>query len=139
MKILVTGGAGFIASHVVDKYLEANHRVEVIDDMSRGRKENMRDDVVYHTIDIRSESVAKVFESGKFEVVNHHAAQMDVRRSTQDPLFDPTLCQRIWSAPESIRGSGCDCYICIETALWRRDNHKRKMASRQEIMCMWMI
>jgi len=88
VKILVTGGAGFIASHVVDKYLEANHQVEVIDDMSRGRKENMRDDVVYHTIDIRSESVAKVFESGKFEVVNHHAAQMDVRRSTEDPLFD---------------------------------------------------
>jgi len=88
VKILVTGGAGFIASHVVDKYLEANHQVEVIDDMSRGRKENMRDDVVYHTIDIRSESIAEVFESGKFEVVNHHAAQMDVRRSTQDPLFD---------------------------------------------------
>ncbi len=88
MKILVTGGAGFIASHIVDNYLEADHQVEVIDDMSRGRVENMRDDVVYHSVDIRSNEVAEIFKSGKFDVVNHHAAQMDVRKSVEDPVFD---------------------------------------------------
>ena len=88
MRVLVTGGAGFIGSHIVDKYLDADHQVEVIDDMSRGRRENMRDDVVYHTVDIRSKSIARIFESGKFDVINHHAAQMDVRQSTEEPAFD---------------------------------------------------
>ena len=88
MRILVTGGAGFIASHVVDKYLDSGHYVEVIDDMSFGRQENMRDDTTYHKLDIRSKEVAKIFENGKFDVVNHHAAQMDVRKSVQDPSFD---------------------------------------------------
>jgi len=88
MRILVTGGAGFIASHIVDKYVESDHHVEVIDDMSMGRNENMRDDVTYHEIDIRSKEISHIFEKGKFDVVNHHAAQMDVRKSTADPVFD---------------------------------------------------
>ena len=88
MRILITGGAGFIASHIVDKYLYSGHYVEVIDDMSFGRQENIRDDITYHELDIRSEKVAKIFEKGKFDVVNHHAAQMDVRKSSKDPAFD---------------------------------------------------
>ena len=88
MRILVTGGAGFIASHVVDKYLDSGHYVEVIDDMSFGRQENMRDDTTYHKLDIRLKEVSHIFEKGKFDVVNHHAAQMDVRKSVQDPSFD---------------------------------------------------
>ena len=48
MRILVTRGTGFIASHIVDKYLDSDHYVEVIDDMSMGRAENMRDNVIYH-------------------------------------------------------------------------------------------
>jgi len=88
MNILVTGGAGFIASHIVDKYRDLGHRVEVIDDMSRGRVENRRDDVIYHEIDIRSPKISEIFDKGKFDVVNHHAAQMDVRKSTEDPAFD---------------------------------------------------
>jgi len=88
MRILVTGGAGFIASHIVDKYVESDHHVEVIDDMSMGRNENKRDDVTYHKIDIRSKEISHIFEKGKFDVVNHHAAQMDVRKSTKDPSFD---------------------------------------------------
>ena len=88
MRILVTGGAGFIASHVVDKYVESGHQVEVIDDMSMGTEENKRDNVIYHELDIRSEEVSHMFEKGKFDVVNHHAAQMDVRKSAQDPVFD---------------------------------------------------
>ena len=88
MKILVTGGAGFIASHIVDKYMDLGHRVEVIDDMSHGALENMRDDLKYHEIDIRSPKISEIFDKGKFDVVNHHAAQMDVRKSTEDPAFD---------------------------------------------------
>ena len=88
MKILVTGGAGFIASHIVDKYSDLGHRVEVIDDMSRGEAENKRDDVIYHEIDIRSPKISEIFDKGNFDVVNHHAAQMDVRKSTEDPAFD---------------------------------------------------
>ena len=88
MKILITGGAGFIGSHIVDKYVDLGHRVEVIDDMSNGLVENMRDDVTYHEIDIRSSKVTAVFDEGTFDVVNHHAAQMDVRKSTEDPAFD---------------------------------------------------
>ena len=88
MKILITGGAGFIGSHIVDKYLDLGHRVEVIDDMSSGLVENMRNDVTYHEIDIRSSKVTAVFDEGTFDVVNHHAAQMDVRKSTEDPAFD---------------------------------------------------
>ncbi|TFB12976.1 NAD-dependent epimerase/dehydratase family protein [Candidatus Marinimicrobia bacterium MT.SAG.4] len=88
MKILVTGGAGFIASHIVDKYSDLGHRVEVIDDMSHGEAENKRDDVIYHEIDIRSPKISEIFDKGEFDVVNHHAAQMDVRKSTEDPAFD---------------------------------------------------
>ena len=54
--------------------------------MSRGRRENMRDDIVYHTVDIRSESIAGIFESGKFDVINHLAAQMDGRKSMEEPI-----------------------------------------------------
>ena len=88
MKILITGGAGFIGSHIVDKYVDLGHKVEVIDDMSSGLMENMRDDVTYHEIDIRSSKVTAVFDEGSFDVVNHNAAQMDVRKSTEDPAFD---------------------------------------------------
>lgn len=88
MNILVTGGAGFIASHIVDIYRDLGHRVEVIDDMSRGEVENKRDDVIYHEVDIRSPKISEIFDKGKFDVVNHHAAQMDVRKSTEDPAFD---------------------------------------------------
>jgi len=88
MRILVTGGAGFIASHVVDKYVESGHIVEVIDDMSMGSEENKRDDVIYHELDIRSTEVEQIFAKGNFDVINHHASQMDVRKSAQDPVFD---------------------------------------------------
>ncbi len=88
MRTLVTGGAGFIASHIVDRYVNLGHRVEVIDDMSVGVEENKRDEVKYHKIDIRSAKLVEIFNEGKFDVVNHHAAQMDIRKSTEDPAFD---------------------------------------------------
>ena len=91
MNILVTGGAGFIGSHVVDKYVELGHNVEVIDDMSRGKEGNKRDEAVYHELDIRSNEISSIFDKGKFDVMNHHAAQMDIRKSVDDPSGDADI------------------------------------------------
>ncbi len=88
MKILVTGGAGFIGSHVVDMYIDNGHEVVVVDDLSTGRISNLNPKAKFYQLDIRSEKMLDVFRSEKPEVVNHHAAQMDVRRSISDPLFD---------------------------------------------------
>jgi UDP-glucose 4-epimerase len=88
VNILVTGGAGFIGSHVVDLYLENGHRVVVVDDLSTGHRGNLNPRAVFYEADIRSPELASIFELEKPEVVNHHAAQMDVRRSVAEPLFD---------------------------------------------------
>jgi len=88
MKVLVTGGAGFIGSHVVDTYINQGYEVAVIDDLSTGRRENLNPDAKFYQLDIRSPDVSKVFEDEQFDVVNHHAAQMDVRRSVAEPHYD---------------------------------------------------
>lgn len=88
MKILVTGGAGFIASHIVDAYVEAGHDVAVVDNLSTGLRENLNDKVRFYELDLRDSGLADVIEREKPEVVNHHAAQMSVKVSTEDPLFD---------------------------------------------------
>ncbi len=88
MKVLVTGGAGFIGSHVADAFLEAGHEVWALDDLSSGRRENLRREVRLVVADIRSPEAARLVESGQFEVMCHLAAQMDVRRSVADPRFD---------------------------------------------------
>lgn len=88
MKILVTGGAGFIGSHVADAFLAAGHEVHVMDDMSGGKEENLPADAAFHRLDIRSSEAAEVVRRERFDVICHHAAQMDVRRSVADPSFD---------------------------------------------------
>jgi UDP-glucose 4-epimerase len=88
MKILVTGGAGFIASHVVDQYIANGHEVVILDDLSTGRISNLNPAARFIKMDIRSPQVKDVFAAEHPEVVNHHAAQMDVRRSTTEPMFD---------------------------------------------------
>lgn len=88
MNILVTGGAGFIGSHVADALIEDGHTVHVMDDLSTGRLENVPDAATMHTLDIRSEDAAALFEREPFDVMVHHAAQMDVRASVDDPSFD---------------------------------------------------
>lgn len=88
MKILVTGGAGFIGSHVVDLYLQEGHDVIVLDDLSTGRRSNLNPGARFYEMDIRDPAIREVFERERPQVVNHHAAQMDVRRSVLDPLFD---------------------------------------------------
>ena len=89
MKILVTGGAGFIASHIVDRYLQLGHQVAVIDNLSTGRRENLNPTASFYEVDITDgDHVAEVFAAERPQIVNHHAAQMDVRRSVDEPIFD---------------------------------------------------
>lgn len=87
-KIMVTGGAGFIGSHIVDRYINEGNEVIVIDDLSTGKKENINPQARFHLIDIRDKGMEAIFEKERPEIVNHHAAQMDVRRSTENPAFD---------------------------------------------------
>ncbi|MEM4723845.1 MAG: NAD-dependent epimerase/dehydratase family protein [Candidatus Hadarchaeum sp.] len=87
MKILVTGGAGFIGSHVVDAYLELGHDVVVVDDLSTGKKENLHPCARFYHLDIRDKSLEQVFAAEKPDVVNHHAAKVSVRESMVQPLL----------------------------------------------------
>jgi UDP-glucose 4-epimerase len=88
MKALVTGGAGFIGSHVVDAFLEAGHHVAVVDDLSTGRRANLNPAAAFYEVDVRSPALRDVLEQERPDVVSHHAAQVDVRRSVTDPIYD---------------------------------------------------
>ena len=88
MKIVVTGGAGFIGSHVVDACVAAGHDVIVVDDLSTGKRENLNPAARFHQLDIGDPRTAELIGHEKPDVLDHHAAQMDVRRSVADPLFD---------------------------------------------------
>lgn len=92
MKILVTGGAGFIGSHVADRFIQLGHDVVVLDNLSSGTLDNVNPAATFINGDITDEPmVAKLFGEHQFDVVNHHAAQMDVRRSVEDPSFDANV------------------------------------------------
>lgn len=88
MKILVTGGAGFIASHITDSLIKEGHNVFVLDNLSTGFRKNVNQQAHFVNADIRDKGLIDLFEKEKFDIVNHHAAQMDVRRSVTDPSFD---------------------------------------------------
>lgn len=88
MKILVTGGAGFIGSHIVDSYLSNGHEVVIVDDLSTGKKEFINNKAKFYKLSIVDKDLKYVFKKEKFDIVNHHAAQMNVRFSVEDPLFD---------------------------------------------------
>ncbi len=88
MKIVVTGGAGFIGSNVVDAYVAKGHQVVIVDDLSSGRRENVNPSAELVVADVRSEAAAKAVEAFAPEVLNLHAAQIDVRRSVTDPRLD---------------------------------------------------
>ncbi|MDH4211610.1 MAG: GDP-mannose 4,6-dehydratase [candidate division WOR-3 bacterium] len=87
MKILVTGGCGFIGSHIVDAYISEGHGVVVIDDLSTGDIGNVNPEAKFYEMDINSD-LQGIFEKERFEVINHHAAQINVRTSVDDPMFD---------------------------------------------------
>jgi UDP-glucose 4-epimerase len=87
-RVLVTGGAGFIGSHVADRYLAEGYEVTILDDLSSGRIENVNSNAEFVRADVGSDEARALVASGGFTVLNHHAAQMDVRVSVSDPMFD---------------------------------------------------
>lgn len=91
MKVLVTGGAGFIASHVVDGYVERGHDVTVVDDLSSGLRENVNPKAELVVADLGDPQTVGKLRGRKFDLVNHHAAQIDVRVSVADPAADAEL------------------------------------------------
>jgi len=91
MRILVTGGAGFIGSHVADRYIELGHEVAVLDDLSSGKPENVNPRAKLFRMSLLDERLAGAFDEFRPEVVSHHAAQVNVRRSVDAPEFDATV------------------------------------------------
>jgi len=91
MKVLVTGGAGFIASHVADAYVARGHEVTIVDDLSSGRVENVHPKAELVVADLRDPATSEKLRGRGFELVNHHAAQIDVRVSVADPAADAEL------------------------------------------------
>jgi UDP-glucose 4-epimerase len=90
MKIVVTGGAGFIGSHVVDAYVDAGHEVIVVDDLSTGRRENVHPDARLVEMNLNDPALAGLFVDERPYVVNHHAANPSVSLSVREPGFDAT-------------------------------------------------
>lgn len=92
MRVLVTGAAGFIASHVADAYVELGHEVAIVDDLSRGSLRNVNPLAHFYQVDIQDRSaLGAVFEKEQPEIIDHHAAQMDVRRGVREPIFDASV------------------------------------------------
>ena len=92
MKILVTGGAGFIGSWVSDAFLREGHNVVIIDDLSTGKKENLPKEAEFIECDIRDfDSVEKIISDFKPDIIDHHAAQIDVRKSVDNPMHDAEI------------------------------------------------
>src|SRR3989339_959691 len=87
MRILVTGGAGFIGSNIVDAYIEAGHDVAIVDNLTTGKKENLNPKARFFNLDIRDVSLSAIICDFNPEIVNHLAAQIDVRKSVSEPKY----------------------------------------------------
>jgi UDP-glucose 4-epimerase len=88
VRALVTGGAGFIGSHITDALIDAGHKVTVIDDLSRGTREQLNPAATFVELDVTSRELAGAIADARAEVIFHEAAQIDVRESVRDPLHD---------------------------------------------------
>ena len=86
--ILVTGGAGFIGSHLVDRLIKEGHRVVVVDNLSTGKKENLNPRAKFYKADICGSKISQIFKKEKPQIVFHYAAQIDVRKSMENPVED---------------------------------------------------
>jgi len=91
MRVLVTGGAGFIGSHVVEAYLAAGHEVWALDNLSRGRRERVPSAARFVEMDVRAPGLRDLLAEARVDCVNHHAAQIDVRQSVADPAADAAV------------------------------------------------
>ena len=90
MRVLLTGGAGFIGSHVADRLLARGHEVAIVDDLSSGKRDNVPEGARFYELDIRT-GCAEIFRDFEPEALCHQAAQMDVRRSVREPDFDASV------------------------------------------------
>lgn len=88
MNVLITGGAGFIGSSIADAYKERGHEIVIVDNLSTGRLENVPKGATFYQMDIRDEGLTDIVQQHAIDVINHHAAQIDVRRSVEDPRYD---------------------------------------------------
>ena len=90
-KALITGGAGFIGSHVVDLFLSEGWTVDILDNLATGKRERLSSGATFHELDISSPEAASLVERGRYDVICHLAAQIDVRKSVDDPVYDATV------------------------------------------------
>lgn len=88
---MITGGAGFIGSHVADEYIKAGHKVIVVDNLSTGRRSNIERATTFYEVDIRSPKMDMIFKKERPDIVNHHAAQVSVPRSVAEPIVDEDI------------------------------------------------
>ena len=91
MNILITGGAGFIASHIVDKYIAEGNHVVVVDNLSAGSLNNLNKKAEFYNIDIYKNPLGEIIQKHKIDVICHHAAQIDLRKSISDPVYDARI------------------------------------------------
>ncbi|NMB75101.1 MAG: SDR family oxidoreductase [Myxococcales bacterium] len=116
MKILVTGGAGFIGSHVAERMLSLGHRVLIVDDLSSGKQENLPPGAQFFRCDIRSDECARLIRDERPEAVFHLAAQMDVRKSVADPMLDADINVRGFiRVLQAAADSGCRVVVFSST------------------------
>ncbi|MBA7525205.1 UDP-glucose 4-epimerase [subsurface metagenome] len=116
MRILITGGAGFIGSHVAEAYLQGGHEVIIVDNLSSGRKENIPADAKFYLLDIRSAEIEQVFKIEKPDLVNHHAAQISVAVSSRNPILDSQVnSQGLLNILQSSVSNGVRKFIFIST------------------------
>ncbi|MGA1876307.1 MAG: NAD-dependent epimerase/dehydratase family protein [bacterium] len=88
MKIFVTGGAGFIGSHITDRLIEHGHKVIVVDNLSTGRRDFVNPKAKFYHLDIHDRRLNAVFSEERPDILCHHAAQVNVRKSVEDPVYD---------------------------------------------------
>ena len=117
-RALVTGGAGFIGSHVSELFLDRGWNVEILDDLSTGKRDNIPPGATLHELDIRTPDAARIVREGSFDALVHLAAQMDVRKSVADPVFDAgTNIVGTLGLLEALRGSavGKKCRVVFSS------------------------
>lgn len=116
MRVLVTGGAGFIGSHVAEAYLSQGAEVSVIDNLATGKRDNLPDGVDFFELDIRDDRAADLIRERHFDIVSHHAAQADVRHSVADPRFDASVnLDGLLNLLEASRAAGVGRFVFVSS------------------------